>query len=160
MSTTATEAALAAVVVPPGGGQPVRAFGNALLLKLTAEQTGNALSLALAEAAAQHGPPLHVHDREDEIFIILEGRYELFSEEGSAEAGPGSVVFLPRGLPHTFRVVSDEPGRHWVITTSGDFGRYFLECADAFAVQGPPDVARLGAIGARHGMRVVGPPAR
>jgi quercetin dioxygenase-like cupin family protein len=160
MSTVAAEALLAPVVVPPGGGQCIRAFGNALLLKLTGEQTGNAVSLALAEAAPHHGPPLHVHDREDEIFIILEGQYRVFSEGEWSDAGPGSVVFLPRGVAHTFRVESDEPGRHWVITTSGDFGHYFLDCAEVFAVPGPPDAARLGAIGATHGMRIVGPPAR
>src|SRR5690349_18203817 len=98
MATIASDAALAPVVVPPAGGHTVRAFGNELLLKLTAEQTGNGLSLALAEAAPHHGPPLHVHDREDEIFIILSGTYRVVSEEGATDAGPGAVVFLPRGV--------------------------------------------------------------
>jgi len=41
-----------------------------------------------------------------------------------------------------------------VITTSGDFERFYSNCAEVFAKPGPPDVARLGALAAEHGMRL------
>ena len=144
----------APIVVPPDGGQAVRAFGNEILFKLTADQTAGSLSLGLAVVpAGSDGPPPHVHEREDELFLILEGQYRVWADGEWRDAGPGSVVYLPRGIAHTFHVVGDRPGRHWVLTTSGEFERFYARCGEVFAAPGPPDVARLIAIGAEHGMR-------
>jgi quercetin dioxygenase-like cupin family protein len=157
-STYAPAAPRRATIVHPGDGATVRAFGNEILFKVTGEQTDDALSLGLATApAGRPGPPLHVHDGEDELFILLEGRYRFNVEGAWSEAGPGSVVHLPRGVAHTFHVVGDVDGRHWVITTSGDFPRFYAECGEAFAAGGPPDVGRLLAIAQAHGMRFAGP---
>jgi quercetin dioxygenase-like cupin family protein len=149
-----------AIVAHPEDGQLVRTFGNEILFKLTGEQTGGALSLGLATVpAGREGPPLHVHDREDEVFLIVEGRYRVCVDGAWSEAGPGSAVFLPRGIPHTFHVVGDRPGRHWVLATPGGFDRYFARTAEVLAEPGPPDRARLAAIGEEHGMRFVAPAA-
>jgi quercetin dioxygenase-like cupin family protein len=152
--------AVGAIVAHPDDGQLLRIFGNEILFKLTGEQTGGALSLGLATVpAGPHGPPLHVHEREDELFLIVDGQYRVCVDGEWSEAGPGSAVFLPRGVPHTFHVVGDRPGRHWVLGTPGGFDRYFARTAEAFAEPGAPDRARLAAIGAEYGMRFVPPPA-
>jgi len=70
---------------------------------------------------------------------------------GWSHVGPGSVVYLPRGSVHTFQVVSPTPGRHWTLQTPSGFERYFARAADVFAAPGPPDVARLAALGAEYG---------
>jgi quercetin dioxygenase-like cupin family protein len=146
-----------AAIIAPGGGHSVRAFGNEILFKLTAEQAAGALSLGLATVPVGNGPPPHLHEREDELFIILEGQYRVFADGEWAEAGPGSVVFLPRGGVHTFHVVGPQPGRHWVLTTSGDFERFYAQCGEVFAQPGPPDRARLAGIAAENGQRLVAP---
>ena len=140
-------------VVAPAEGRPLRAFGSEILFKLGAERTGGALSLGLATVpVASGGPPPHAHEGEDEILLVLEGRYRVWVEGVWSEAGPGSVVFLPRGLAHTFHVVGGAPGRHWVLTTSSAFERFFAGCAELFAEPGPPDRERLAAVAAAHGM--------
>jgi Cupin domain len=49
-------------------------------------------------------PPLHVHEREDEAFHVLEGSLSIrMGEEEEFEAPPGSFVFQPRGIPRAFR---------------------------------------------------------
>lgn len=160
MSVSSLPADLAPVVVPAAEGQRVRAFGNEILFKLTGDQTGGALSLGLAVVPPDaSAPPLHAHETEDEVFVIVEGTYRVFADGAWSEAGPGDVVFLPRGVPHTFEVVSPAGGRHWVITTSSAFARFYAECGDVFARPGPPDRARLGAIAAAHGMRILAPDA-
>jgi uncharacterized cupin superfamily protein len=144
--------------VPPDAGHVARAFGNEIQFKLTGEQTGGALSLGLATVpAGTAGPPPHVHEAEDELFIILEGRYRVFVEGAWSEVGPGTVVYLPRNVAHTFHVVGEQPGRHWVLTTSAEFERFYTRCAEVFAAPGAPDIARLVAIGAEHGMRFLRP---
>jgi hypothetical protein len=65
-------------------------------------------------------------------------------------AGPGSIVYLPRGCAHTFKAVGDTPGKHWAITTSGNFEKFFTQSAEAFTAPGRPDFEKLGALAAEY----------
>jgi quercetin dioxygenase-like cupin family protein len=153
-----TSVSAAVVIVPPNGGHAVRAFGNEIQFKLTSEQTAGALVLGLATVpAGTAGPPPHVHEREDEMFIIIEGQYRVCVEGKWSEAGPGSVVFLPRGLAHTFHVVGEQTGRHWVLTNAAGFDRFYAHSAEVLAQPGPPDFAALAAVAAAHGYRFARP---
>lgn len=53
------------------------------------------------------GPARHVHQKADELFIILEGKghFELGSEVVRARAG--DRVLVNRGVPHLFRPVGE-----------------------------------------------------
>ena len=146
-------------ILRPGDGKRVRAFGNEIEFKLSTEQTGGSFTLGLATVPAGRGAPPHVHLVEDELFLILEGEYRFTVDGESAVVGPGGVVFLPRGTPHTFQVVGPTPGKHWVMNTPSGFDRYFERAAEVFAAPGPPDFARLAAISAEHGYAFVGRPA-
>ena len=44
--------------------------------------------------------PLHVHEREDEYFFILEGEHVFQIGEETLQVGPGGFVVAPRGT-HT-----------------------------------------------------------
>ena len=155
LAPTADAPARVTTVVRPGEGRGVRAFGNEILFKLGTEQTGGAFALGLASVPPGGGPPPHVHDGDDETFIIVEGTYRVFVDGTWHEAPPGTVVFLPRGSVHTFHVAGDAPGKHWVLTTPSGFERYFAQvAAEVFAAPGPPDRARLAEIGAGYGYRI------
>ena len=155
MTAITTDTTAVPAIVPPGAGRALRAYGNEIVFKLGAAQTAGAITLGLATAPpSPSGPPPHIHEREDELFIIVEGQYRVFVEGEWSDVGPGSVVYLPRGVLHTFHVTGDAPGRHWVLTTSADFERVDEHAAEAFALPGGPDLAILGAIAAAHGMRI------
>jgi len=156
MTTTSKKSR--ATIAHAGQGTRVRAFGSELLFALSTEQTGGVLSLGLAEVPAGHGPPPHVHDSDDELFLILEGEYSFYVDGEWSDASAGSVVFLPRGTEHTFKVVGSAPGKHWTLTTPGGFDRFYARCAEVFAVPGPPNFAQLSAISAEHGYRFTSPP--
>ena len=51
--------------------------------------------------------PFHEHDYEHEIYIIA-GQGEVTEGKRVVDLQPGSVVFLPPGLPHQFRNTGDE----------------------------------------------------
>ena len=55
------------------------------------------------------GPPLHVHDEEDECFYVLDGHLLVQVGEERHDLGPGCFAWLPRQFPHTFANVSDSP---------------------------------------------------
>src|SRR5215207_6171038 len=55
--------------------------------------------------------PLHRHNREDEYSFIIEGRMGALLGDDVVEAGPGDLVYKPRGQWHTFWNAGDEPAR-------------------------------------------------
>jgi quercetin dioxygenase-like cupin family protein len=146
---------LSPVVIPPGAGKDLHAFGNVLNVMLGGEQTGNQLSITSELTPPGGGPPLHVHRREDEIFLVIDGRISYCVNGEWTEVEPGGVVYLPRGVPHAFRNVGESPSRHWIITTPSEFEIFFSRCADEFAKVGGPDMGRIVEITNEHGGEIL-----
>jgi mannose-6-phosphate isomerase-like protein (cupin superfamily) len=153
--------------MPPGplasqDGEAVFFTNYRMTLKATTETTGGAYGLVEALAPAGSGPPLHVHEREDEAFWVLEGSLVVRCGDRTFDAGPGSFTFLPRGVPHTF-AVTDGPARILSICSPGGFERFFADAGrpadtDGLPETGPVDAAALARIGSEYGVRFVGPP--
>lgn len=96
--------------------------------------------------------PTHVHEREDEYSFVLTGRMGAQIGEEVLEAGPGELVFKPRGVPHAFWNPGDEETRLLEIISPGDFGQFFADLAPELAVDHEPDFAAVAAIQARYGL--------
>src|SRR3954453_9271930 len=94
-----------------GEGEATWFLQNRMTLKATAETTGGAYGLVESWIAPHSSPPLHIHRREDEAFWVLEGRVRFRCGDQEVVGGPGTFVFLPRDIPHTFVVESAE-GAH------------------------------------------------
>lgn len=122
--------------------------------------TGGAVSFGEARLPPRSpGPSLHVHSNEDEAAYVVDGTMTFRVGDDTFEAGPGTLVWLPRGVPHTFANLSDGPA--WVFGTISPAGLegMFAEQAAYFAsLTGPPDETRIDEIGARWGVTRVGPP--
>jgi quercetin dioxygenase-like cupin family protein len=124
---------------------------------LTAAETGGAMSIVDSVSPAGSGPPRHVHDREDEAFVVLSGRCEFWLEGERFTRGPGETAFIPRGREHTFRVVGSEPSRHLLVLTPGGFDGFFAEMARGrFRI--PEDMEQIIAAATRYSLRFTGPP--
>lgn len=84
-------------------------MGNLMSFLLRGDDTGGRFSITEGLGTRGNEPPPHVHDRENEIYYILEGAAEFWVEEqpGSFVAGVGEVVFLPRGKAHALAFRSD-----------------------------------------------------
>lgn len=96
------------------------------------------------------GAPLHTHVAEDEYSYILEGEIGVQIGDEDQIAGPGTLVFKPRGIPHAFWNAGDTPARLLEIISPAGFERYFAEAAAVFAGDGPPDFDKVNAIAARY----------
>lgn len=104
------------------------------------------------------GPPYHVHAREDEVFHVLEGRYRFWRGRESFEGGPGTVVYLPRRVPHTFRNIGDTPGRMVVfVSPAARLQRAFSE-ASRRNLAIPQDAQAAVQLFNRNGVRILGAP--
>lgn len=134
---------------------------NVMEILLGAEQTGGQLALFRNRAGAGSAVPVHVHDLEDEILLVLAGRATVWVGDERHEVGEGGVAFLPRGVPHAYRVTSETADLLGICTPAGFEG--FLRTVGRDLSQPRPAgwaiaPAAMGAAMARYGGRVVGPP--
>jgi mannose-6-phosphate isomerase-like protein (cupin superfamily) len=96
------------------------------------------------------GAPTHTHVNEDEYSYVLDGQIGVLIGDEELIAGPGTLVFKPRAVPHAFWNAGDTPARLLEIISPGGFERYFEEASAVFAADGPPDFEQLAAIAARY----------
>jgi quercetin dioxygenase-like cupin family protein len=101
-------------------------------------------------------PPVHIHRDCAEGFYVLEGEYVMYVDDREIVCGPGSFVFVPQGVRHTFRT-GHAPGRKLNFSFPAAMVGYFDDLAAALG-RGDVDDAELEAIAARHAMEIVGPP--
>jgi uncharacterized cupin superfamily protein len=80
---------------------------------------------------------------------VLEGRFGVQLGDEVLEAGPGDLVFKPRGVPHAFWNAGDEPARLLELISPAGFENYFRELAPLLAAP-ERDQAAIGQVVARH----------
>jgi quercetin dioxygenase-like cupin family protein len=144
-----------AILVQPGSTPELHAYGDILSVLLNGEQTGNTLTVMFDVTPPGGGPPLHVHSREDELFLVVEGRISYFAEGQWTEIGVGGAVYLPRGVVHCYRNVGTTSSKHWILTTPSGFEHFFAASAAEFAKPGAPDRQRLVEINREYGLELV-----
>jgi quercetin dioxygenase-like cupin family protein len=144
--------------IPDGKGEILSAFGDSGQVKLTTEDTGGNFEIHLLLPPRGVGPPLHVHTREDEAFIVKEGRFRFYVDGTIIEAGEGDVVFGPRNIPHTFQAIGEGRNAMWLLVAPSGFGKFFRECVDAF--NGDPAVLpqKIKEASGQSGIEIIGPP--
>jgi len=137
--------------VPPGAGPQYFVLGDFVTVKVHGHETGGVFSQIETTCGPQIGPPPHVHHREDETFYVLEGEFEFVCGGERMRGGPGAVVRLPRDVPHSFKNVSDIPGRVLVTMTPAGFEGFFAEVGSLRPEQ-QGDFSRVGELAARYGL--------
>jgi mannose-6-phosphate isomerase-like protein (cupin superfamily) len=121
---------------------------------IDSETTGGGFALVEHPMSAHAlAAPLHRHQREDEYSYVLEGRMGALLGEDVLEAGPGDLVFKPRGEWHTFWNAGDEPCRVLEIIAPAGFERFFAELVDLGGVA-QADPATLGSLCERYALEM------
>ena len=154
------------VRVGPAEGWAARMPGVRLVtLKVSGDRTGGAYSLFEVAVGPGGGEGPHVQHREDECFYVLEGRFGFVVEGEEIEAGPGSLVYVPKGNLHAFRNAGETTGRMLVSQTPGGAYERFVEEVGEPATgetttpakDDPPEAGRLAAAGAEYSVEMVAP---
>jgi quercetin dioxygenase-like cupin family protein len=141
--------------------QPLVSFlGGLVRSRLSSADTDG--GFAILEHTGERGycSPLHLHDNDEETFLVLEGTLRVEVDSDVVSVGPGGLALLPRGRAHGF-VVTSAQARFITVHTPSGFDRFVDE------VGLPPEKAAEGAlmepeeltrIAADHGIQIVGPP--
>lgn len=132
---------------------PMQMPGHEVLVKACSEDTGGVFAVGLLLAKPMSGPPLHMHTREDEWFYIRSGEFTFQVANERFTAGPGTSVFAPRDIPHTWQNCTDEVAEALVMITPADIEGFFLEAA-----RDPTNQEKFQSLMAEYGIVMLGPP--
>ena len=141
-------------VLGPNEGEAVQLLKLGVRFMIDGDRTGEAFSLVEHPLPPRAlGSPLHTHRNEDEYSYVLEGRVGVQLGDDVVEAGPGELVFKPRGLPHAFWNAGDEPARLLELISPAGFENYFRELAPLLAAA-VRDEAAIGEVVARDDLDI------
>src|SRR5437867_6048355 len=90
-------------------------------VRIASDQTDGAYCVCEMTTLPGDGVTRHVHDRDEEFYYILEGAYEMQAGDEQFTAEAGSIVMIPRDVPHEFRNAGDVPARALMIFRPGGF---------------------------------------
>ena len=93
-------------------------------LLASSELTGGAFEMFEETRESPSGPPPHIHRDRDEMFYVVEGRYTFIRGAEEIEAGPGQVIFVPRGTRHHFRTL-EAPSRTLILVAPAGLEAFF-----------------------------------
>ncbi|TFF35231.1 cupin domain-containing protein [Mucilaginibacter psychrotolerans] len=124
-------------------------------IKVSAKDTGGALTVNEYTGLTKGGPPLHIHPAQDEVFYVMEGEHLFQLGNEQFYLHPGDTIFIPRNTPHAPCQLSDSGKYLFFFTPSGkmeDFFRALSQLKPGFTA------AEATKIFESHDMKIVGPP--
>ena len=160
MQTTHT-ATTRGYALAAGEGERIWIVGDTMTLKATGESTGGGLLLIENLTAPGGGPPPHIHTREDELFYVLDGTFEIRIGDELHRLGPGAFAYVPRGTVHNFRNTAETASRILVGFTPSGMEGFFRESGRPATDDGPPppldedEIARTTVAAQRYGLEAV-----
>jgi quercetin dioxygenase-like cupin family protein len=112
--------------------------GSLMTFLATGEETDG--QFALIEAVSRKGnvPPPHIHHREDETFYVLEGEIVVSVGDRTIKGTAETMFFLPRDVPHSFTIESEQSRMLILLTPAGLEGWFKEFSVPAQAMTLPP----------------------
>jgi uncharacterized cupin superfamily protein len=105
-------------VFEPGAWE--REFGGIRGTRVGAAAGSEELGCSLFELdPGAQAAPYHLHHGQEELLVVLAGRPELRTPQGTRTLEPGAVVAFPKGPDgaHRVRNAGDEPCRYLMVST-------------------------------------------
>ncbi len=137
--------------------EPFEVLGLLMKTEASAVDTEGSMSVVRVDTPPGSGPPAHIHNKDDELFIVLEGEYRFWREDQQpVDATAGDVIFLPKGVAHQYLNIGNVSGRHYFITVPGGLDALFKEIhTGQFSI--PVDREKIFELSAKYGIEYVAP---
>ena len=118
-------------MLPSRDGEQIAAIGLGITMKTNGKSTRDAYSLfEYAVPGGVNRPPPHVHTREDESFLCLDGRLEVMLGGETFVLAHGDYLLLPRDVVHTFRNPFDDEARVISVVSPAGLEAYYQALAE------------------------------
>jgi quercetin dioxygenase-like cupin family protein len=124
-------------VVAAGEGKTVMLFGVRFGYKVVGEDSGGRLAVLEVEIPAKTLVKPHTHTREDEFSLVLSGTVGLRTGDQVSEAGPGTYLVKPRGVPHAMWNAGSTSAKVAEILNPAGLEEYFEKLAPILAEHRP-----------------------
>ncbi|MGX1928753.1 cupin domain-containing protein [Flagellimonas sp. 2504JD4-2] len=128
-------------------------MGDFQNMKLVGEDTNGQFTLIEQNNEPGFGIPPHVHENEDEVFQVLSGQLEMTIGDKMTTLGAGDIIFCPRGIPHSFKVIGNEKARVMLSVFPSGIENMFEELAAL--PPGPPDFEKVTKICGKYQIQFV-----
>ena len=93
--------------------------GGLFTILLDSQATEGQLTVGRFDVPKDEAPPFHMHTREDEVFLLLKGEALVWVGDERHELSEGGIVYLPRNLPHSYRITSERADLLLMTTPGG-----------------------------------------
>lgn len=120
----------------------------------TRHETGGVFDLfELTIPPLIHVPTPHIHRQYDETIFGLNGHMTWTLDDKPTPVNRGSVLFIPRGVPHFYENRHHTPARVLCLQTPGIMGpEYYKELASLYTQDGIADLASITSTMSRYGI--------
>lgn len=140
-------------ILQPADGTAIHVLGMPHTPRVSLAQTNGAYEMVhIAGEPGQFVPP-HVHQDEDETFHVLSGTVIFTANGEEVEAAAGTTVFLPRGIPHAFKIGGDGPAEMMLSVSPKSLVPMFEQLSQL--PPGPPDPAKVAQICGQYNISFV-----
>ncbi len=165
--TTEKTVSTGVVMRSPGEGAMTWAMGSLFERLVGPEDTDGRLGLSLVTQPPGVATPFHVHTHEAELFYLLDGELSYRAGDEYFELTTGCFIYLPKGVPHAFRIRGTRPARILASTVPGGLMSLYDEVGIPATERRLPgedgqsmdvEIAKWNEVGPRYGLQVVGPP--
>lgn len=119
----------------------------------SADTNGSVAMFEFTVPAGAKVPMPHSHKHYDETIYGVEGVITFTVDGKAVDIGPGESCFIPRGAVHGFNNLKQTDAKALAVVTPALIGpEFFREMAAILSAGGPPDVEKIKAVMARHGL--------
>lgn len=150
-----------ATIRKPNEGRRIGVVGDVYRFLATGEDTDGKYATFEAIVPPGNGPPPHIHSREEESFLVLEGEMTFQLGEERIVAGEGTFLNMPVGSLHCFRNESNKTARLLITVAPAGLEKMFFEVGQPLAedaVSAPPpsqtDIEKLLEAASRYGVEI------
>ena len=98
--------------------------GGTLAILLDGAATDGQLMVGRFDVSEGEAPPYHRHTHEDEVFMLIEGTALVWVDDQEMELAEGGIVFLPKMIPHAYRITSKRADLLMINTPAGIEGMF------------------------------------
>ena len=134
--------------------------GTEVIVHVRAAQSAGRLGVWESDESLGTALPVHIHTREDEQIVLLEGTIAFLVADRVHHLDAGDTLALPRGVPHA-HVVTSQHARALTVAIPGGFEQLFIDLGvPALPRTTPPpfDTEAMAQAVAALGVQIVGPP--